>query len=516
DVGGGHDRAHGGHESPHEVRQQLLGGGDAHEAEHLDLSQAAGCLVASPKRHTKPVVCVVGYRGGIGQLVEDVGPEHLRSGGADYAALEIQGNNVFAATVGTQLALSLDPELIAATRPMLESHLVGTPPGANQDFVATAFPNVIWADAEEEIEGFFGMMQGLSSPGTGNPGLDTYMSGSVEASLSIYRSLAELSAMQLSFDIGDRATELGYRGVALPETPTAKSYAKAKAAGSLDAALLAMLPSNSVFSVAMNFDMKDMLEEPMFKPYLKLLRDVDDATQNTNFLSWFEQSFEVWAELLAGPGAMALITPAKGRWALDYVYTVRDGVDSRPRLRKLFQTMTPNQVGPDFGRYVQWRVRPDAFKVGKTKVDVLTLKPTPAAMSKLRGLPGMNGLVKMLGAKPAFNVAFTQVDQRLLMVTTPGPAKEHMKTLVASVAKPTPPPTDVQASLRNNPEASALGFFDVDAIFDWARSLNGAARLPTLRTEPGDVVFSSRMANTDTREYRFSVAHTLTEQLVSP
>lgn len=493
---------------------QGVGGNEA-MAEHLDLSQPAGCLVASPKRHSRPAVCVVGYHGGIGQLVEDVGPEHLRSGGADYAALEVDGTNVFAAVVGSQLALSLDAELIAATRPMLESQLIDPPPGATRDVVATTFPNVIWADAEEEIEGFFQMMDAATSvPATGNPGLDAYRSGALSTSLSAYRSVAELSEMRIWFDIGANGTEVGYQGVALPDTTTARNYAKAKAIGPLDPSLLEALPRNPVFSLALTMDVKGMGEDPMFAAYLKLCRDVDAATHNTNFAALLEESFKVWGELLVGPGAIALVAPARGKWAIDHVYAVHPGVEARPALRKLFGTITPTQLGPDFARYVKWRIRANAFTVGGTKVDVLTLKPTAAGLAKMRSLPGLDPMLKMFGASPTFSVAFTQLDRRLLVVTTPGSASNHMKALLNGVASPAAPAPEVQASVRANADASALGFMDVDAAFDWVRSFTPNANVFKLRTGPGDVVFSSRMSDVNTREHRLSVAHSIVEQLL--
>ena len=186
-------------------------------AKHLDLTKPAGCVLVNHKQHENPVACAVGYEGGIAQLVEDMGQEGYKSGGADYAAYEVSGETFYFKGWGDHVGVALDPSLLADVGSTTEASII-QPRKGDRDFYSEAKPKVIFADARQEIEAMFSEMeQAMSSAPAGTPGAE-YAGASSKAAMDMYRSFADLKSAEFLFRVGKQRSRATYRSTRIPRT----------------------------------------------------------------------------------------------------------------------------------------------------------------------------------------------------------------------------------------------------------------------------------------------------------
>ncbi len=487
-------------------------------ADHIDLGQPLGCVMASPKQYDVPVACAVGFKGGVPQVVKDLGREGYISGGSDHAAYTFGDTNLYIGALGNHIIVSAHADLIRNGRDLLAEEVVGAKTGKGaKDVRMTAFPDVIWADAEEEITQFSELSSSLTSAGaTGNVALDAYMRGSAKMNLEVYKSWADLDKAEMWFDLTREGLSLGYKGTARAGTDTAKAYATAQKNGKLNASLIRKMPGDALMLGGLNMDFASMLDDPMFKAYSTVFKEVDDATGTTRIGTMVTDYMKVWADVLAGPSAFAMITH-KDSLGILYAMKTKSGVDATTALAELFGKYPPSAVGPDFAKYVTWNYKRAATKVDGVPVDVFTVRPTKKGVAELNKLPSTDGMKKFLGKDYSFKLAFAQRGNVLHMVMAPKSEKAFVTKLLRGGNGTSVGKTSLAGkTITKNSDGSSLALMNVGGFLDWARKLSpDASGMPKIPGRIDDVTFNGRMTAKGKRRYELVISQGLISQLVN-
>lgn len=493
-------------------------GMNSNVAEHIDLDQPVGCVVASPKTYEVPVACAIGFKGGVRQLVEDLGQEGYISGGSDHAAYTFGDTNLYIGALGNHVIVSSHAELITGGRGLLEKRVVGARTGKRaKDIQMTVYPNVIWGDAEEEITQFSQLASNLTgSTSTGNVGLDAYMRGSANMNLEMYRSMADLEKAEMWFDVNREGVALGYRGTARAGTETAKAYAASQKQGKLDPALLRKLPADAIMLAGLNVDFASMPNDPMFKAYYQVFKEIDDATGTTRIGSMVTDYMKVWADVLTGPMGFAMTTH-KDSLGMLYAMKAKPGVDARGAFEKLFTKYPPTAVGPEFAKYVRWSYKKNAAKVDGVPVDVFTVRATKKGAAELDKLPTAAEMKRFLGKDYSFKLSFAQRDDLVYMVMSTKSEKAFVTKLMRAGKSGGAGKGGLAGKLiKENSGGSSLGLVNVGGLIDWVRKVSpDASAMPKIPGRLDDVTFNGRITAKGKRKYELKISQGMIDQFVN-
>lgn len=454
-------------------------------SEHLDLERPMGCVVTSFRLHDLPLACVVGYQGGFGQLVEDLGPEGFVAGGEDYAAYRFDGRSVYLAAMGDHVAVSFEPELIAATRDRLQRDIVDAPIG-DEEFIATAFPAVVFSDAEDQIMAF---VDQTSRAQALPEGVSREMA--VEAQRRQWLSWGEIERADLWLDLSPERVRFGYRGTAVPGTATERGYAAGPALAR-ERDLVSRLPASSLAVGGLNFDMAAMTDDPMLGAYVHAMTSLDGSDAARAAAEQYRKSMAIWTELFAGHASMALLHERDGKGGVVMGYRLRAGADALPRLREVLATASSTDGGFRFDP------EPETLRVGKARGHVWTMKPTAALAPQAR-----TAASKLLGDPPRLHFAYVQRGDQLLMVITPDRPERYLRRALAAA--------DGKATIASRKDlADVLAAHAGDTLFvsagfapvaGWLARIGAIAPLKLSMPERlDDVVISVRPAGERQRE----------------
>lgn len=390
------------------LQMAILNGREA-VAEHLDFGRPMGCVMVSPKHHDKPLACAVGYRGGLSGLVEDLGPSGYVAGGDDFAEYRFEGQPYYFTAMGDHVAVALAPDLVAATRDRLQRDIIDAPAGA-EDFVITAFPAVIFEDAEEEILGFIDQMAKEAPP-------SGFRSDGIEAQRKQWLSFGELERADLWLDLdGDaQRTRFGYRGTAAPGTPTEKAYAGMRNGG-LDLDLLSELPADALAVGGMRYDAHSLMDDPMMGAYAQAWATVGDDGTGAAMAEMYSKSLAIWAEISTGRAAMAFVHEPGTKGGVVMTQRLVSDADVLDRLRKSMTDMTAAMNDGPIPMRVS--VKKGAIRVGKLRGDRLTFTATKEEAKR--------ALQQAWGA-PGLEMAIVQRGDVLYMAMAPKKADRYIK-----------------------------------------------------------------------------------------
>jgi hypothetical protein len=463
-------------------------------AERIDLGRPMGCVVTSFRLHDLPLACVVGYQGGLTQLVNDLGPQGFVSGGDDYAAYRFEGRSVYLAAMGDHVAFSFAPDLIAATRDRLQHDLVDAPIG-DEELVATAFPGVIFSDAEDQISAFLDQLA-RAQPQSGS----AYTGAALDAQRRQWLSWGELERMDLWLDLTPARLRFGYRGTARPGTATEQGYA-AVPAPARERELVSQLPASSLVVGGLNLDSAALIDDPMFGSYMQAMMSLDGSDAAVAAAEQYRKSMAVWSELFAGHASMALLHERGSKGGIVLAYRLRSSVDALARLREVLATPVPE------GAPFRFELRPKALRVGKLRGDLWTMTPTDALPPQSRA-----GLAKVLGNPPQLHFGYVQRGDQLLMVIAPDQVERYLRRALAAA--------DGKASLASRKDVRELiAPHTGDTVFiaagfapiaRWLDQIDAIEPLPVSVPERlDDVVLTVRPAGERQREATFELSASL-------
>jgi len=486
------------------LRSTLAGVLSHDVADRLDLSKAAGCVLASPKRYDEPVVCALAYKGGFAQLVNDLGRDNVRAGGPDFAAVDFDGTEVYLRQMGTHVAVATDPTLIESTRTILTERIVAPKDAAaNQSFVMTAFASVIWADAESEITAFTDQIDAATGAGALVGG------GSSGSTQALVRIVKDLDTLTLWFGFGEHGPELGYRGFAKPNTSTGKSYGRAAASGPFDPKLFALMPSDAPFSFALNLDVEGMATDPYVAQQIDQMRRIDALSGTTQLATAMTDSLKVWREMIRGPGVGGLVVDKKSA-SFVWAYELVAGKDSLAAIDGMTSGLG-TALGPDIGQYVKVRPRSARERVNGLRVGGMTIEPTKEGRAMLASMTAP--LKDFLGSKPQIGIIFAQRGDTLLSAIALDGEGRHLGRLLKALDKPKPLSGPIGATVQRHAADSGLALVNVKTMLDWVRTVSPVGNIPHIGSGPDDVLFHLRSTPDGSREYVLSVSQDLVDQL---
>lgn len=399
-------------------------------ADRIDLARPMGCVVTSFRLHDLPLACVIGYQGGLAQLVQSLGPEGFVSGGDDHAAYRFDGRAVYLTAMGDHVAFSFAPDLVAATRDRLQRDLVDAPVG-DEEFVATAFPDVVFSDAEDQIMAFVDQLV-RTQPNTDPMTAEL----AVAAQRRQWASWGELERAELWLDLSPERVRFGYRGTARPGTASERGYAAGPRLAPGDE-LVSQLPASALAVMSLNVDMAAMVDDPLFGAYLHAMTSLDGSDAARAAAEQYRKSMAVWTELFAGHASAALVHERGGKGGVLVEYRLRPGVDALARLREVLATPAPESMP------FRLDPKPAALRVGKLRGEVWTMKPTAALAPQAR-----TAMSKALGDPPRIHFAYVQRGDQLFMVITPDRPERYLKRALAAA--------DGKASLARREQAAGL------------------------------------------------------------
>jgi hypothetical protein len=473
--------------------------------------------VVNPKQHEQPIACAIGYEGGITQLVEDMGQEGYLSGGADYAAYELSGETFYFKGLGDHVGVALDPSLLATTGSTIEASII-KPGNADRDFYSEAKPKVIFADARQEIEGFFSEIeQAMSAAPPGTPGAE-YSGASAKAATDMYRSFADLKSVEFLFRVGKQRSRAIYRSAAAKGTDTAKQYEREANLPQVDVAMLEALPDDSFFISGMNFDFAHVLEDPWVGPYMRILGGMKTA-DGTDLGATMAKMFAEMGDAMSGPVSVAAF-PVKGSaGAMVASYAVKPGKQGLPVIRAFIESYKLEALMPSFGEYMQTTYKKGAFSVAGAKADTLTITPTKKALAEMKQDPDFEKLKKVVG-EVQFTMAYAEKDGHLFLVmTTAKPKVALEKVLKAAAGKGNLGKFgDARKRVNKHADTTTLVMLDVKGLSAWARSLDFDGDLkdmPKLGLGLDDVVWTGSVNKQGKKEYELSVSQPFIDQLRS-
>ena len=476
-------------------------------AEHIDLSRPLGCVVASPKRYDRPLACVVGYQGGLDRLVEDLGADGYVSGDDDYAAYRIEGQPLYLNAIGEHVAVSFTPDLTAATRDRLQRDIIDG--GADgKELAGTAFLGVIFEDSREEIEQF--VEREVSS----TPNTDAYQRAMKDAQRRQWLSYAELDSAELWVDLTPERIRMGYRGTARADTPTRKSY-DANRDHYHDRALLEMLPAESFVLASMTLEPSSMSDDPIFGAYRQAMTSLDDTGSTAALAQLFRDNLATWRELSTGQAAMAMLRERGTLGGVVFVYRLKPDADAQSRLRESFERY--RTLPADTALPFEFTLRRGAFRKGKLRGDIATMKPNAQTRARLKDNPAWAKLTRVLGGPPALQTAYVQQGDVLYMAIAPKKAGLYVKRAMAASAgtRNVGRRKDAMAVLDGHDRDSMMVMADVGELIDWLVAIDAidAPSRPVRKTLDG-VVFSMRSGEPGQREVVIEVSQPLIDSLL--
>ncbi len=479
-------------------------------AENLDFSLPMGCVVTSPKWHDLPLVCAIGYRGGLDGLVQDLGADGYLSGGEGFAAYRIEGQPIYLTAMESHVAVAFAPELTASTRDMLRSQVIEVRPGG-ADLTGTARLAAIFEDAGDEIRAFSDLANQSSNTPTGSELLDAYRTATADASAEQWKSMGELGRTQLSLDIQpDRVRVMGEHH-AQQGTETAKSYAELAGARH-DAALTGALPAGSLMAFGMSMDIEGMTRDPMTGAYLEALRTMKGSPAVEAVASMFDRSMTMWAGLGATAAAGAVWIEPKTPGGMVFAYRLGEGVQAMPLMRALLQETSAERKA--MLQSFHFKVENNALRVGGVRADVVTIAPK----GDVRFPPRFSTLRKALGSKLRLRWAFAQKGDVFYMVMAPKKIERYLKRVLAAaegkrnlLSRP-----DVVKMLDAHAQDSALVLVNVGGIVDWLVTLGLVDPLSTpIPGTLGDVTLWGRRPAADRRQLAMDVSQELVDHLLA-
>lgn len=466
-------------------------------SDDIDLSQPMGCVVTSYRLHDIPLACVVGYQGGLPKLVKDLGPEGYLNGNDDHAAYRFEGRSIFLSAMGQHVAFSFAPDLIAATRDHLQHDLVDAPIG-DEELHVTAFPGVILDDTREQLLGFIDQLGRAQPPGPAQEAM-------LEAQRKQWESWGELERAELWLDVSVERVRLGYRGTALGGTPTEEAYAAARDVPTTPAtsSLMARLPASPLMVMGMRFDMSSLLDDPMLGAYMRALTTLDGA--DAAMAEQYREGFTMWREISTGHAAGAMLHERGTKGGIVLAYGLRPGTDAMPRLREYFRRLQGSATSPS---YFTTEVRPGALRVGKTRGDLVIMKPNAAFLAT----PGGASFAKALGASPRIEMALAQRGDTLTMAMAPTKADRYLRrALAAADGKDSlGNVTAARVVLEAQAEDTMLVTASLSAIVRWLDQIDAIDPVTIAIPERlDDIVVAMRPAGERQREVTIDVSATM-------
>lgn len=234
-------------------------GSRSNVAKNIDLSAPLGCVWVETTVTEAPLVCTMGYQGGIEVLLTDLGEEGKQEDAEGHAGhYRIGGDDFYVDALGDAVVVSTHPSLLADAKTYVETNLIGRASETKEDLEVTLYPSAAFARYEEQVAPLMkaALSQGEMDTKTGNPFADAYARWSNENNESSFSYIKESAQINVGLSIEDLGVALHFASIPV-EGSELQANAQKLDSGPLDTSILGVLPASSPLLIGHKFRWND-------------------------------------------------------------------------------------------------------------------------------------------------------------------------------------------------------------------------------------------------------------------
>lgn len=452
-------------------------------AQNIDISQPFGCAVVDFKIYEVPVSCLFAYKGGAGQLVNDLGATHKKADAAGHTAVyTVENKDVYIDALDNFVVVTSHPELFAKTNTYLKSNIIDRKEKIYGAIELVAYPVDISKTYQKDIDELFAKFSSLSKspPKTDHPQLNEVV--------ELWTSYQQQSTHKLVDQLGSYAQFTGYLGLdkrgmwfgfSMIPTPDSHVAKEAQMFGGrkVNPALASTAPQGTIMLVAGSADPRASTSESS-KELRKLLTDSwakltkkDPADTAKTFDAYIQEA----QELYEGQSIGALVYEPGAPAAFVFATQLKSGKSARDSWKTFAQTFTPEAVlGPEFSQFVMWSFKSDVYQADGVPVDRWTIEPTPLLRKEIAAKMDAKEqeMVKKYLGELQLNIDRAELNERVLFTVAPKAEEPFMKRSLAaqkgqgSLAGN----KGLESVLASDPNASTVFALDLKQGLEWLKS----------------------------------------------
>lgn len=499
-------------------------------AMNIDLAAPLGCAVADYKVYDVPVACAFGYRGGVKQLLTDLGETgKLSDAGGHVAAYNVEGKDVFIDTLGAHVVVSAHRELFAKTSGYLSENIIGRAEAMAGDVEVVAFVGQIWETYRSDLEPLLNMAAAAQGapPQTGNPELDA-----VARKWSDYTATSTKESLK-RFGQYEQATfyvQLGEVGVVVGGSviPTEGSEAAAEAAQyggrAIDPAVMRSLPARPVMLMGVNAD-PAAIDAPSTRKLLDMSIEIWASLTGKTAAEGRAAVDKTIAEnrgLYDGQGAAAIFHQEGAPFAAAFTQRLLPGLSAREGWQAWSTRFTPAEVlGEKLSRYVSWTFTPEAMTIDGVPVDRWVITPSDEVVREFEGKLGEEERAQIERYFGPLRLTIDRAETGGSVMFTVAPKAEEAamaRTIAARKGQGSlADDAGLTTALARSPKAATVVAFDLGAGVEWLRSFPPIAaelkKLPgPLGNDLSDIYVNSHYLSSGAASVEYVVSQRLIEQ----
>jgi hypothetical protein len=454
-------------------------------AQNVVLSKPIGCAVLSPKAFEVPAACHMSYKGGLEQMVKDLGDEGKQADAAGHAAhYVIEGQALYVDTLGDDVVVSGHAEVFGKAKSYLESNLISRAHKVASDVEIVVYAGAILELYKDELTPLLELVsepQSLES--LGDPKLDkllkqwnTYNTKSTKDAITRFSEMEQLT-------VGLGLEELGFvaRFALFPtDGSRMQSEAKANAGPALNHSLVAMLPASSWFVIGgsinrdtyMSTQTMTELKALVSESYAELtgknadkVRAKWDAFIDEANRQFTNETAIAFAHEPGTMGGMVVVSPLKA------------GQSSREGWKAFTKEFTSSNVlGKEYQQYVTWSFKADAATVDGVAVDRWTIEPSAKVLAELeKEIAGDKDLTELKNRLGGFKLQIDRAETggRVTYVIAPGSSEAYLASALAAQkgTKSLSGDAGLEIIEKRQPTVTHLVALDVKKTMGWVREI---------------------------------------------
>ncbi len=456
-------------------------------AQNIELDKPFGCAVADVKMYQqKALACLAGYKGGVNQLIQDLGKNGAAEAGDHAAAYTFGNETLYFDDLEGAVVITLDKGMFAKAKGYLDDNMLKRAPSVTADFEVAVLISSTFDRYRSDLEGLFAMIEEASNeaPKTGEPKVDAALSALQSAQKGMTRQsisrLGEYSQMTFTSDVGSKGLAFGMSLVAKPGTRAADEAAK-YGGRTISKEVVEGMPKGTILLVAGNSD-PNTVDMPEVKQAFEMLGAAwGGITGNDSkvAVAALDKFVHERRDVFTGESVFAFVHEPGGVGAIVIDSVLAPGKTSEQLWKSWTQAFTPQAVlGPDFSQYVTWRFEHGALTVDGVSVDRFVIEPTEAAKGMMK-IPGdkMAEIEKWVGG---IKLTIDRAEFDGHVINTVGPKVEDaiIKRAIAARRGKDSLKDDagIASLLRNAPGSSGFFAVDVHAGINWLKSFPEVAK----------------------------------------
>ena len=471
-------------------------------AENFDLEQAIACSAAPGADSGFQVTCAFGYRGGSGQLIEDLGTEGRNPKPAGHEAhYNLDNDDLFIDHLDESVVISSHTNAFTNAKPYLSQQLARAKK-ATADLEVVVYPSVIMKKYRSVIEPLFASASQGEVQTTGKPRIDAMLKVwrdyNVRSSRSTLDKMEQITQATGTVAIGASGVVLGYAIFPQVGSNAAKDMAAARGLA-ISPSHIASHPDHAwlVASAATNRDyatnsqqsreLRQMIAEAHHE-----LSGASAKQTNKRIADFTAELAETYDEQVTA--SIGFIPGTLGGVSLSQF--TKEGRNARDGWQRWTTRFTPAAVlGNDLAELVTWSFTANVADVMGIPVDRWTITPTEKGETELReAIPNVAVVEGHLGGLKLV-VDRVEFDGRVCFVFAPKAEAQYVKAAIDAARGQGSLANDesLQKVVEQRKTSHSLLATNFRQMMPWLRELVGEKQRPSIPSDLGadffDVVF---------------------------